>query len=77
MASSNHRDDFVVIQTVFRPHWAVADNLCSESELYNYYMQPTETKKIQTIRNRSFPATQQAETADAAYVNWNKQIITA
>ena len=56
MASSNHRDDFVVIQTVFRPHWAVADNLCSESELYNYYMQPTETKKVQTIKNRYFPA---------------------
>ena len=31
MASSNHRDDFVVIQTIFPPDWAVADNLCTES----------------------------------------------
>ena len=54
MASRNHRDDFVVIQTIFPPDWAVADNLCTESLLYNYHMQPTETKKVETIR--SFPA---------------------
>ena len=55
MASSNHRDDFVVIQTIFPPHWAVADNLCTESVLHNYDMHSAETKKVLTIKNRSFP----------------------